>query len=409
MNLVDGKMLASDECESVLDSLEERILVTLSKDRLRPGTVVAACDRLAKGLDEAAYLAKMGQLGISPARGRQYIAEAREMFRAEALQQRLQTELGNDLSRVEPLGTLLHVAAGNMDGLPAFSVLEGLLTGNINILKLPAEEGGVSVGLLAELIREEPTLAEYIYVFDYSSRDVLHIRKLLAAADAVVVWGGDEAVAAFRAMVKPNTKLIEWGHKVSFGYVTRSGLTDEGLSGFARNIAETGQMLCSSCQGLFLDTDDMGEVHSLCGRFAALLAREVAGFPSVGLIAQATLELYTAELESLATGGRVYRSQGCGVIARSDSKLESAPAPRVPWVKPLPRERILRSLYPYKNHLQTVGLLCGEGEREALARQFFKTGVVRVTTGGSMSRNELNMPHDGEYPLRRYVKVTHLD
>ena len=405
MNLVDGKILAADECESVLDSLEDRLLATLEKDRLNPETVVAACGRLVEGLDEDFFLAQMEPLGISPAQGRQYIAEAKEMFRAETLRRRLRTELGVDLTRIEPLGTLLHVAAGNMDGLPAFSVLEGLLTGNINILKLPAEEGGVSVSLLRELIREEPILAEYIYVFDYSSRDVLHIKKLLSAADAVVVWGGDEAVMAFRTMVKPNTKLIEWGHKVSFGYVTRAGLSEEGLSDFARNIAETGQMLCSSCQGLFLDTEDLGEVYSLCERFVPLLTRAAADISGIGMAAQATLELYTAELEALKTGERVFRGEGYGAIARSGNKLESAPAPRVPWVKPLPRKSIIRTLRPYKNHLQTVGLLCGDDERDMLARLFFKTGAVRVTTGERMSRAEINMPHDGEYPLRRYTKV----
>ena len=45
-----------------------------------------------------------------------------------------------------PLGVLLHIAAGNADGLPAFSVAEGLATGNINILKLPQADNGL-IGL----------------------------------------------------------------------------------------------------------------------------------------------------------------------------------------------------------------------------------------------------------------------
>ncbi|MDR2615206.1 MAG: acyl-CoA reductase [Oscillospiraceae bacterium] len=406
MNLVDGRFLTADECEAVLDDLENRILATLGNGRLAPETVIAACDRLAGKLDEERYIARMDALGIPEALGRRYVAEAREIFKAEALRERLRAELGEDLQNAEPLGTLLHVAAGNADGLPAFSVLEGLLTGNINILKLPSEEGGASAELLRELILEEPGLAEYVYVFDYSSRDLVHISKLLAAADAVVVWGGDEAVRTLRSLVSPNTKLIEWGHKVSFGYVTRGGLTDDGLRGFARNIAETGGLLCSSCQGVYLDTEEISEVYALAERLLKLLERETAAYPPpTGISAMTTLELYTSELEAPFSGGRVFRGNGCGVTARGDRRLESAPAPRVPWVKALPRGELIWTLRPHKNHLQTVGLLCADDERGELTRALFRAGAVRVTSGERMSRAEPSAPHDGEWPLRRYVKL----
>jgi len=391
-----------------LDDLEQLILATLGKNRLDPEIVIAACHRLVNELDESRYLT-LASPNMPRAQMQRYITEAKGMFCANALLSRLRLELGDNYTQnTAPLGTLLHIAAGNADGLPAFSVVEGLLTGNINILKLPADDGGLSVELLTELIRIEPKLAEYIYVFDYSSRDFTHITKLLAVADGVVVWGGDEAVSALRALVKPNTKLIEWGHKVSFGYITPSGTTDAGLVGFAQNMAETAQMLCSATQGLFLDTDDMDEVYSLCERFLPHLEREVAAFSTTGTSAQATLELYTASLAP-SPNQRVFRGCGCGIIASDNSRVESAPAPYVPWIKPLPRCDIQRTLRPYKNHLQTVGLLCGEDERLGLASLFFRTGVVRITDGESMSRPQPNTPHDGEYSLRRYVKITSLD
>jgi len=408
MNLVNGKLLTTNECDGVLDDLERRILTTLERERLDPEMVIAACHRLATRFDEARYLA-LAPPQMPRAQMLRYITEAQGMFRADVLRTRLRLELGDNYTQcVAPLGTLLHIAAGNVDGLPAFSVVEGLLTGNINILKLPAEDGGLSVELLSDLIHAEPKLAEYIYVFDYSSRDFTHITKLLAVADAVVVWGGDEAVSALRTRVKPNIKLIEWGHKVSFGYVTPSGLTDAGLAGLAQNMAETAQVLCSAAQGLFLDTNDMDEVYNLCERFLPHLEREVAVISTIGTSAQATLELYTASLIPTPRQ-RAFRGCGCGIIASDNSYVESARAPYVPWIKPLPRQEILRALHPYKNHLQTVGLLCRDDERRVLAPLFFKTGVVRITAGERMSRPQPNTPHDGEYPLRRYVKFTSLD
>jgi hypothetical protein len=428
MNLADGKILEASECEAVLDTLEERVAATLRKRRLDPELVVSACDRLVKGLDESLYLNAMKSLGIDEALGRKYIGEAAEMFSADSLHFRLAAELGGGLGRagtyfppgkqtavteeVYPLGVLLHVAAGNADGLPAFSVLEGLLTGNINILKLPAEEGGISVRLLLELIRTEPALAEYIYVFDYSSRDIVHLNKLIAVSDAVVVWGGAEAAAALRRLIPPNTRLIEWGHKVSFAYVTKLGLQKGGLPGLAKNIAETGQLLCSSIQGICVDTDDMDDVYGFCESFLPVLEEAVAEASrgiGDGLRAQAALKLYTEELEAVFGGGRVYRGRGCSLTAYEDGALDTSIQLGNAWVRRLPRSEIVARLHPYKSYLQTVGLLCADSERGLLAELLFRAGAVRVCPGESMSETYSGQPHDGEHALRRYTKIVSLE
>ncbi|HEX3000010.1 MAG TPA: acyl-CoA reductase, partial [Armatimonadota bacterium] len=163
MNLVDGRILESDACDSVLDELEERVFRTLSKGRLDPERVIGACDRALVNLKEEEFLKEAAFHGIAEPLGRSYLSEARHMFCGGALHRRLRAELGEDFGKphsytplfrentvteeIRPLGVLLHIAAGNMDGLPAFSVLEGLLAGNVNILKLPAAEGGVSARL----------------------------------------------------------------------------------------------------------------------------------------------------------------------------------------------------------------------------------------------------------------------
>ena len=418
MNLAEGRIIGAGECDALLETLTEKILETLAKPRLTPETVIAACEKLVTGLDTERYLAEMAALGIPRELGSQYIGEARKMFSGEALRFRMALELGENYGlpvvledgkvtrRIMPLGVLLHVAAGNADGLPAFSVLEGLLTGNINILKLPSSGDGASVGLLLELIRIEPRLAEYIYVFDYSSKDIIHMKRLADAADAVVVWGGTEAVAAFRAMLPPNIRLIEWGHKVSFAYVT-GGALDRQLRGIAQNIAQTGQLLCSSCQGIFLDTDDICELNAFCARFLPILDEAMAAAPvtDIGLKAQTALTLYSAELETIFSGGRVFRGAECSLTALENRLLEPAIGFGNAWVKPLPRKDLLAALRPYKNYLQTAALACGAHEKAELTDILLKTGIVRVCPGERMSAVYSGAPHDGEYPLRRYVKI----
>lgn len=424
MNLVNGEILETSACAEILDDLDNRIIRTLTKGSLPVEIVLSACDKLVSNLDTAVYLAAMAALGIDETLGTQYLEEAKQMFSRESLTHRLHVEFGVDSNsplsyvpahkkfsvtvKTVPLGVLLHIAAGNADALPAFSVLEGLLTGNINILKLPAAEGGISVRLLRELIKIEPQLAEYIYVFDYSSKDIEQIGKLIRVADAVVVWGGTEAVSAFRRLVPPHIRLIEWGHKTSFAYVTRQGITEKALQGLAHHVVTTGQSLCSSMQGIFVDTGDIQIVHDFCAVFLPILEntiREHSHKIGIEVQAQVALRLYNAELEGIYQPHRIFKGEGCSLIAYPDKTLETAIQFGNAWVKPLPQEELVTVLRPYKNILQTVGLLCADAERAEITERLFKTGVVRVCSGEDMSVAYCGMPHDGEYPLRRYTKV----
>ena len=110
-----------------------------------------------------------------------------------------------------PKGVLFHISAGNMDALPAYSVLEGLLTGNINLLKLPSEDHGLSRFLLEKLMEYQPVLRDYIYIFDLPSQDLEGMRKLMDLANAIILWGSDEAVSQVRRYAPVNTEIIEWG------------------------------------------------------------------------------------------------------------------------------------------------------------------------------------------------------
>ncbi|MDR3208125.1 MAG: hypothetical protein LBT60_07320 [Oscillospiraceae bacterium] len=242
-------------------------------------------------------------------------------------------------------------------GLPALNVVEGLLTGNINSLKLPSREGGLSVRLLRALFGIEPSLAEYVYVFDYASKDLVNMGKMAALAD---------------------TRIIEWGHKVSFAYVTPEGATPQALQGLARHIVQTGQLLCGSCQGLLFDTEDREALYALCETLLPLLEAEAAHWR-----------------DAIDLGARAPRRAGAALTPAI--QLGHA------WARRLPRAKLLETLRPYKNHLQTAGLLCAPADRAPLTDRLWRADVVRVT--GDMSDGFCGEAHDGDYPLRRYTKV----
>ncbi len=427
MNMISGIEVTREQSLASLDNLHETICRTLASGELPLQRVVAACDELSGWLGEENCLPALLALGVPERRALAELAQAKAMLSRDYIEARLMHEFhelpGPESGFVpygqssgvtqawKPLGVLLHIAAGNADALPLLSVIEGLITGNINLLKLPGIDDGLTVPLLLRLIDIEPHIADYVYVYDFPSTDTDSLKKLARAAHATVVWGGDAAVTAVRQAANPDTKIIEWGHKLSFAYVSGEA-HDEALRGIAHNICDTDQRYCSSCQGIYLDTEDMDEVYNFSERFLRLLydtAKSMERPLSLSLRAQKTLELYTEELESVSSSKRVYRCGDCSVIAYPDSHLQPSYMFRNCWVKPLPREKLISALLPYKNRLQTAALVCEESERMPLETALLRSGVVRITGGHNMSAGYCGLPHDGEYPLPRYMKRVSID
>lgn len=425
MNLVNGQRTSADECDFILEQLEQLLCHTLTKPRLETMTVVNACDALAKMADSPETESRLRALGVETRLLQTYRQQIKEMLLAPMLLKRLQHELGDlflqparisyaggitATQTIAPLGVLFHITAGNVEGLPFISLLDGLLTGNINLVKLPREEGGITVFLLEELFKIEPRLREYVYVFDFSSKEEQAIKKLAATANAIVVWGGDEAVAAARQLAAPNTKIIEWGHKISFAYVTQ-GTSAKALEELAGHICQTNQLFCSSCQGIYLDTASLPEVQAFCERFLPILEkaseenpRSPEGAANLFADASATLQKYQTQLESPQTGRLLYNGRGCSLTACPDAKLEISMQYRNAWVKPLPSQQLLK-LRPYKSYLQTAALLCAPEEYEGLSNKLLQTGLVKISGGWEISGYAPLEAHDGAFPLRLYTRV----
>ena len=400
MILYRGEIHDTKEQNKLLDGLEEIITQVLQRPAPTAETVIAACDGLARRVLSGEYDGIIAALGLDRRFTLAQAAAAANLLRRDSLEFKLNLELGPDWAgpkavtpphsgltltkEVLPLGVLFHIAAGNVDGLPAYSAVEGLLTGNVNILKLPQADGGLSVLLLHALTQAAPELADYLYVFDTPSDDLPAMQKMAAMADGIVVWGGEGAVSAVRGLAPTGCRLIEWGHKLSFAYVTPKGETPEALTALAAHIADTRQLLCSSCQVIFLDTEDREEVRAFCRRFLPVLE-------------EATIT---------APGPEVFYGKGCSLTIGADGELALSLQFGNPLVKALPRAQLPAMLRRHKGVLQTAGLICAPEEREELAMALLRSGVVRVTGPGDMSRTTCGDAHDGDYPLRRYTRVT---
>ena len=417
MILYQGKRYENSEQARLLAELPAQCFHTLAQTPpLSPQQVIDACDQLVQQVRTGNYdsiiLPLLQAHGLSETDVQRHLS----MMTRDALEQKLQVELGSSILDLPPLpsgtkrayaplGILLHIAAGNVEVLPAYSVIEGLLTGNINLLKLPRGDQGLSILLLEALLRIEPHLQDYIYVFDVPSSELKSLQQLAELADGIIVWGSDEAVQAVRAMAPINSKLIEWGHKLSFAYASLDADEDM-LRSFAHHVAATNQLLCSSAQGIYVDTASREDLDAFAARFFPIFQAVAAAYPPIplGIRGQHTIQRRYEELEAHQSGKKLWHAPGVSVMTSDDSNLELSWLYRHVWIKRLPYEQILSVLKPHKNHLQTAGLMVTSNEL-TIRTLLFRAGVVRVTPPQAMSEVEIGMSHDGMYPLRQYVRI----
>jgi hypothetical protein len=103
-------------------------------------------------------------------------------------------------------GTVVHVAPSNIPVNFAFSLVFGLLAGNANVVRMPSRQfpqNDVFVELFDQVLASadfQSLAAANVLVRAERGSEVF--RTVIAAAEGLVVWGGDATVAAFRALPK---------------------------------------------------------------------------------------------------------------------------------------------------------------------------------------------------------------
>lgn len=308
-----------------------------------------------------------------------------------------------------PLGVLVHITAGNSPIVAPMAAVEGLLSGNINIIKVASNTGEFAAAFLERIGRYQ-NLGKFIYLLRISSKQTEIIRYILDRADCVSAWGGEEAIASIREMTPRGIPVVSWGHRISFAYVTPAAADDAAADGIVASVCRNEQQSCSSPQCVLVDTEDPAVVRSFAKRLARSLDRAKETHPQIPPDAEfsaeitAVTELHKADLffhsgDVIADPDHTYR-----ILISDTTKFLPSPLFRTIWISPLPRDQLAARLRGMRQYLQTAGLACTLPEIADLVLRLYRAGVSRVTPVDSMSASYTGEPHDGMYALPRFMK-----
>ncbi|MGW2692778.1 acyl-CoA reductase [Streptomyces sp. NPDC001296] len=427
LHLWQGEFVDDAEAARRLAALPELTGRVLAR-ALPTDVVLGACAAVSSELaDPASALHTRLAAHLPAGEAGATLAELASALTRNALERKLRRELGGlrpeRLTRPDaretvyeswaPVGLLVHIAPGNAATVAPLSVVEGLLAGNLNVLKTSSADTALALDLLAALGAADTTglIAERVVALRFPSSRREWLRTLCGQADAIAVWGGEDAIGAVSDLAPPGCRIVEWGHRISFAYLTRKAAADAGtLDALAEDVCRFDQQACSSPQVVYLDTEDAEEIWAFAERFAEHLAKvsgtRPAPRPSTAEQAEITTVEQLARLERHLGLTRVIAAADGSwrVLADTRPALDASPLHRSVRVKPLPRHAVTATLRPMRRYLQTMAIGGGRADVAELSRAAFAAGVTRVTPVGSMLEGYEGEPHDGVYALQRYSR-----
>ena len=311
----------------------------------------------------------------------------------------------------QALGAILHITPGNAISLPFMAVVEGLLSGNFNILKPSHKDNGLSAALLHRLISFDSsnTLVKYVAVVN-ASRDQLP--ALMALVDGVSAWGSDSSLSTLRGQVPTGCRFIEWGHKLSFTYLDQSIRDEHWFDSIAQDICEFDQQACSSPQIVMVNTSDWERLLEVGMAMTQAMTRISDKYPALQPSPQETAEItnqvHLAGLES-ALGEQKIKiwedPNGYWRIILTDKPgIQPSPLFRTLLISPAPSEQLISTLQPFRHWLQTCALIAQPEDYSNLVQILLAAGVTRITAPGAMHDEYPGEPHDGVYTLAQLAR-----
>jgi hypothetical protein len=243
----------------------------------------------------------------------------------------------------------------------------------------------------------EPKLASCLELAEWKGGTESLEQPLFAEADCVTATGSDQTLDAIRRRLPARARLVAYGHRLSFAYVSSDALArfeiKNTVQRAATDVAAWDQLGCLSPHVIYVEH---GATVSPEG-FAELLAGELATFEST----QPRGKISTEEAATIASRRSFYEiraasagdvklwqsdgSTAWSVVYEADAHFQISCLNRFVYVKPVAHlADALHQAEIVRGQVSTVGLGATGDKAQELATLLARWGVTRICPLGEM-------------------------
>lgn len=319
------------------------------------------------------------------------------------------------------VGTVAHIMPKNSYGLSFFAIVEGLITKNLNLVKIPKAEIDYLFEIFKNLFSLDKSnkIKSKIVLTTFSSSEKEILSRFLSKADAISCWGGDLALKEIQNIAPINARWIPWGHKISFIYISKKYIetlsAKDHLKIYDDLFAEN-QMACSAPQCIVIENCDEEELKLFAQKILenyknvneVIKVKNENHLKSMGILEKSEITNISEVLKLRSVLGEscVYENEIIKIFVDYKKRSVLTPSPLYfsYWLSSIDKNKIVEELFNYRTYLQTVGLYCLDDEISELTEQLYNAGALRIRTPGNMLTTYNAEAHDGVFALTRYMK-----
>lgn len=345
------------------------------------------------------------------------------MLKRESLEKRLLVEFnkieildrfvklphGQFKARAIPRGVALHVTAGNIFLGAIDSLLMGLVTKNLSILKVSGQNQFFPFYFAQKLLAfdKKQILSDKFSVLYWKGGDEDKEKFIKSKVSTILAWGGEEMVSSYQKDLPSEVKLLDFGPKLSLQVISKAGLEGKNLdvvaSKVVADILPWDQLACASPQNLYLETG-IDEEKFLSALEKAFLKAPLRGHLDEDEATEILKEKYRGLYSEL---------MGSGILKSGENHLIHSETQKIPRPSPLHRSLIIKRfdsafelsklLEPFSYYLQSCAYLLSAQEKDQFLSALALTGIKRFAPLGTITHGMEGAPHDGRFVLRELV------
>ncbi|MBF0546475.1 MAG: AMP-binding protein [Candidatus Riflebacteria bacterium] len=354
-----------------------------------------------------------------------------EICKKENLQRRLEGEIGDFRKldgwvfdhkteieiKARPQGILLHLSAGNVFVGAIDSLISGIITKNVNIVKMSSADPIFPI-LFMESLREcdkKGQIWPHQCLVNWKGGTEEVEKPFLHSDITVVFWGGKDALKSIKEKSGENIKLVENGPRFSFAIGDSVSLNIPGstqaICGLASDIAMWDQQACSSPHLVYLVNTDRETTTKFITNLQIELENLSRTLPVGKLSFDEKVEI--RKIRELSTMAEIHNSAEVfapeafdfTIIREQNPGFKISCLNRVFFVKNIESiEELREHILPISSFLQTVGIFLSSNNQEIAFPLLEQLGVKRITEWGGMSLGRSGAPHEGAFFLSKLVE-----
>lgn len=309
----------------------------------------------------------------------------------------------------EPLGRLLHIISGNVSVVGFYSIVRGLLTKNVNIVKLSQKDFLSSYYFIRSFADVDPNhpITKAVSAVYWDKEDSLNMDYFCNLANGMVVWGGWDTIKAYKSRCPVGCEFIEYGPKKGVQIIDYDNNDVDQLElNIARDISVLDQEACFSPQLILIKGTDLN-------RFRILLGRGLISYSRMWPESSHSLDHYVQK-NHLIEAHRFLGNYAMSDDDRTWTIVQLDDLSQIPVEHPLGRTIYIKEIHDFDEcldyidgYVQTVGISPASLARE-LRDKLTRRGVSRIANIGLVDTPREGIVHEG-IEMNRLVRLVGME